>query len=302
MNAVATQQPLARIIPCSEADYHADPCATPSLSKSIAKVLLAESPLHAWTIHPRFGGQVNDVDEGENDTDALKDGKIIHKLLLGKGADVEVIHADNFRTKVAQTQRDEAKAAGRVPMLARKYGDLVEAADTIKGNLHAEFGIDLDDPDGESEVAIEWTEDGVHGPIVCRCRMDRVHFSTGLIFDVKKIFSAHPDVCGKQAVEYGHDIQDAAYRRALEKLRPELAGRTEMLFINVEVKPPFAMYPGPLDGELRDLGQRRWERALFVWEECLRTGRWPAYTNRITPIQGPGWAVTRWQERLEAWG
>lgn len=301
MNAIAKQQPPARIIECTEAEYHKDPCETPSLSKSIAKVLVTESPLHAWAAHPKFGGEANENDEGDDDTDALKDGKIIHKLLLGKGATVEVIHADNFRTKIAQQQRDAAKIEGRVPMLARKYDDLVSAAETIKGNLLTEFGIDLDDPEGESEVAIEWTEDGAHGPVVCRCRMDRVHIKRGLILDVKKIFSAHPDVCGRQAVEYGHDIQDAAYRRALERLRPELAGRTEMIFLNVEVTPPFAMYPGPLDGELRELGRRRWDRAIFLWEECLRTGRWPAYTNRITPIRGAGYAVNRWMEQSESW-
>lgn len=305
MNAVVQQQPRARIIECSEPEYHKDPCATPSLSKSIAKVLVTESALHAWNLHPRFGGEANEDDSldsaSDDDTDAKKRGKIIHKLLLGKGASVEVIRADSFRTKAAKRQRDEATAEGRVPMLERKYDDLVGAAETIKGNLHAEFGVDLDDPEGESEVAIEWTEDGVHGPIVCRCRMDRVHINRGLIYDVKTIFSAHPEVCGKQATEHGHDIQDIAYRRALEALKPELAGRTEMIFLNVEIKPPFAMYPGPLDGELREIGRRRWDRALFLWEECLRTGRWPAYTNRITPIRGTGWAVKRWMEQSESW-
>ena len=28
--------------------YHADPCVKPSLSSSIANVLLQQSPLHAW--------------------------------------------------------------------------------------------------------------------------------------------------------------------------------------------------------------------------------------------------------------
>lgn len=302
MNVMLEEKLRARILDVSETEYHADPCATPSLSKSIAKVLLAESPLHAWTLHPRFGGEANEGDDSDaDDTDALKRGKLIHKLLLGKGADVEIVKADSFRKKFARQLRDQAIEAGRVPMLAHKYDDLVSAGETIKANLHTEFGIDLGDPEGESEVAIEWIEDGAHGPIICRCRMDRVHLNSGLILDVKTIHSAHPDVCGKQAVEYGHDIQDAAYRRALEALRPELAGRTEMLFLNVEVEPPYAMYPGPLDGELRELGRRRWDRAIFLWEECLRTGRWPAYTNRITPIRGAGYAVNRWMEQSESW-
>lgn len=37
----------ARRIDVTEAEYHADPCETPSLSSSLAKVLLAKSPLEA---------------------------------------------------------------------------------------------------------------------------------------------------------------------------------------------------------------------------------------------------------------
>ena len=34
--------------------YHADPCVTASLSSSIAKILIEQSPMHAWMAHPRL--------------------------------------------------------------------------------------------------------------------------------------------------------------------------------------------------------------------------------------------------------
>ena len=34
--------------------YHADPCPGPSLSSSVAKLMLDRSPLHAWHAHPRL--------------------------------------------------------------------------------------------------------------------------------------------------------------------------------------------------------------------------------------------------------
>lgn len=40
-----------------ESTYHADPCAAPSLSSSIAKVLLFKSPLHARYCHPKLNPQ-----------------------------------------------------------------------------------------------------------------------------------------------------------------------------------------------------------------------------------------------------
>lgn len=305
MNAAAEIRPMARILDVSEEEYFRDPCSVPSLSQSIANVLLSKSPLHAWTEHPRLGNAPAEDDEEpeqRKETAATQRGKIVHKLLLGKGAKVAIISGfDNWKKKAAQKLRDAAKAAGQVPVLERVYEEYQSAAETIKANLATEYGVDLDDPDSESEVAIEWTEEGVRGPVTCRGRMDKVNRKRGLILDVKTIHSAHPDVCGKHAVDFGHDIQECAYNSALSKLHPELAGRIEMLFLNVEVKPPFAIYPGPLDGELRMLGEQRWHRAVFVWEECLRTNRWPAYANRITPIRAPGWAVTRWMERAQDW-
>ncbi|MBK8009562.1 MAG: hypothetical protein IPK23_14905 [Rhizobiales bacterium] len=35
-------------------DYFADPCPAPSLNQSLAKVLLDQSPLHAFYEHPRL--------------------------------------------------------------------------------------------------------------------------------------------------------------------------------------------------------------------------------------------------------
>jgi hypothetical protein len=45
----------ARFLDVSTAEYHADPCAQPSLSASIARELIHKSPLHAWQVHPKLG-------------------------------------------------------------------------------------------------------------------------------------------------------------------------------------------------------------------------------------------------------
>ena len=38
-------------------DYHADPCAVPSLNNSVAKHLVFKSPAHAHAAHPRLGNE-----------------------------------------------------------------------------------------------------------------------------------------------------------------------------------------------------------------------------------------------------
>lgn len=299
--AVETDRPFARIIECSEDDYHADPCEVPSLNQSIANVLLDQSPLHAWTAHPKLGGVANEgAEDGEEDTDATRGGKIVHKLLLGRGCDIEVINVDAYRSTAAKAARDAAIAAGRVPIKVKAYDELVAAAETIKGNLALE-GIDLEDPDGQSEVAIEWQEQGEHGLVTCRCRMDRVHLNRGVIWDLKKIVSADGKTCGRHVASYGYATQHESNTRALAALRPEFAGRVDMLFIFVEVTAPYAVRITRPSGEMREIGRQRWEKALLLWEQCLRTGKWPGYGGGIAPLEVPHWYATEMLGNSSNW-
>ena len=48
-------------------------------------------------------------------------GHVAHKFVLGVGSDIEVVHADDWRTKAARDKRDEAHAAGKTPILNADY-------------------------------------------------------------------------------------------------------------------------------------------------------------------------------------
>lgn len=284
--------PTARIIECTEEQYFADPCEVPSLSQSIAKLLLAKSPLHGWSAHPRLGrapaeDDVSD-DEIEDTSTALNDGKLLHKLMLGKGVDVVIVHADSFRTKLAREARDEAIAAGKLPYIAAKYEAIAKSAEILRDRC-ARAGYPLQ---GQSEVAIEWTEPGNDGPVVCRCRMDHVFINEGRILDVKKIRDAHPRKAARNFVEYGYDIQHAAYKRALQALRPHLCGRVDFTFLYLELSPPYAVVPAHPDGAFREIGENRWLTAVKVWERCLATNHWPSYSDRVVTLEAPSYVVT----------
>lgn len=273
----------ARILDISTEAYDADPCQVPSLSQSIASVLLKQSPLHAWSCHPKLGGIRS------KPTAATDDGTVLHKLLLGKGASVEVLNFDNYRTKEAQKKRDEAIEAGRVPYLQAKYDALLEAHTKILANLAA-----LDTPisfTGESEVAGTWEEESIGGPVQCRCRLDHVFFDRGVIYDVKKAESAHPKAVGRSMMSYGYHIQDAAYRSFLEHLKPEFAGRVEMVFIFIEIEPPYAVNASVIGGAERNIGAQLWRKAVDLWNYCLKSNRWPGYSNRVGVLQAPPWAL-----------
>lgn len=288
----------ARRLDLTEDDYHADALpewagTVPSLSNSIAKVLLDKSPAHAYARHPRLGGQRKES--------ALFDaGKLAHKLLLGEGPKIHVIDAmtkgtktkaaklvDDYRSDEAQQQRDEARKAGKIPTLAGPYESALKAADIVRGKL-AKLGITLD---GESEVMVTWQE-RQHDPVRCRGMLDHVIIRDGraMIWDLKTTKDASPRACSNSIVRYGYDTQRAAYTRALSALYPGLrAADIGFGFIFAETEPPYAVTCGRLDEILRERGEERWIQAVDLWADCLRFNQWPEYATSVVEFAAPHW-------------
>lgn len=288
MSAAVSQKFENRFVQLTSDEYFADPCATPSLSSSIAHVLDTESPLHAWSRHPRLGGVKRAP------TKSMDNGSLSHALLLGAGKEFEVIDAADYRTNAAKAARDAAREAGKLPVLA----DDLKVAEATAGELRkrfADLGIVLD---GDRELTAIWTETASNGATVqCRGMMD--HLKLPRIYDIKSIRSANPTICRKHVESYGYATQHAAYVSAVERIKPELAGRIEFIFVFYELEPPFAVTPVRLSGVFRQLGDRAWKRSVDRWEACLRTNTWPAYADEIIDLEPSGWALSKDMERDE---
>ncbi len=290
----------ARILTISEADYFADRVIeVPTLSQSIAKLIVDKSPLHAWASHPRLG---NCADRG--DTKAMDDGTLMHHMLLGTGEDaVVLVHADNYRTKDAQIARDAAIADGKLPVLAHLHAALKAGVGMMRDRM-ADAGVDLDLFDAaQAEAGILWYE----GDVACRGRMDKLYVPNAadvasgamsprsVIFDVKKSRSAHPLACARHMLAYGYDIQRAAYTSAVEQLTGA-PGEVDFQFIFIEDKAPYAVTVGRPDGIMRELGTRKWTQAVATWKSCLASGKWPGYATAPVNLEAPAWAIGQQME------
>jgi hypothetical protein len=262
-------------------EYH----QLPGFSASIAKTLIERSPLHAWTQHPSFGAK------GKKPTKEMDMGTVIHRLVLGKGKSFVVVNCDDWRTSKAKDARDEARAAGLVPVLAKDYDRACEAAKRIVFELKRR-GIELN---GASEVAIGWTE---LEDLDCRCMLDHVWLDTGAILDLKITGNAAPGAVERNAENMGYALQAAAYKRAVEQIKPELVGRTRFLFAFCEPEDPFAVNVCEPDGMFREIGELRWNRACREWDGCLKTNHWPAYGAGVNTISAPQWALAREEYQL----
>lgn len=264
-----------------ESDYHADPCDTPSLSSHCAATLLGKSPLHAWRSHPRLGAAPRE------EKDEFDRGTLLHGLLLGTGRELTIVDAKDWRTKAAQEQRDAARAAGLLPVLARQHDEAQQAAEAIGARLSSEL-VRLC---GASEVTATWLANGI---AYSRARMDHLILDEmppagATIYDLKFGDSAHPKACAARIARFGEDIQAAAYIDAIETIRPECAGRVSFVWLFCEWDPPYAVGVYSPSSSMLDMGRKRWRRACQLWAECVERDHWPGYpAGELSPTE---WAL-----------
>lgn len=271
------------------AQYHADPCAQPSLSASIAQILLRESPRKAWFSHPRLNPNFRAEAESKFDL-----GTAAHAVMLENDAsNIVVVQADDWRTKAAKEQRDAARAAGKTALLAKHYDAVRDMADTalafiagseISGFWYAE--------DAKSELTAIWQEGGIW----LRCRFDRFTFARRFIGDYKSTTDASPEVFSRQITRMGYHIQDAFYRRgarALGVVDPHFC------FVAQSCEEPYECSLHACDPALQQIADAEVERAIELWRECVKANDWPSYGGRIHWAMPTTYMITEHEMRLQ---
>jgi hypothetical protein len=281
------------------ADYHADQNKDmPTLSSSIANILLNRSPLHAWTAHPRLNPNWQPDDDSKYDV-----GTVAHSMLLEGTASVDVCDFADWRTKDAREARDASRANGRTPLLAHQFEEVLGMCNAVADQLKA-FDIDpVPLTGGKPEQTMVW-QDAPTGAW-CRARIDWLHDDLSAIDDLKTTTrSAHPEAFAKNLYSYGCDVQAAFYLRGLKALHVDADRNTyldgvDWRWIVVETSPPYGLsvvQPGPAVLELADA---KVDAALKLWAECLERDIWPGYPTRVATAELPAWEEARWLEREE---
>ena len=283
----------AHLLNVPAAVYHADPCETPSLSYSTAATLINESPRAAHYYHPRLGGHQKES------TGDMKLGSLADAILLGGANQIRELPFDDWRTRASKEARAETVAAGEMPVLGKDLAHALELVKQITTLLHEDFGITLD---GQHQVQLEWTEeahsdDGTPNPVICRGMLDHWLEDRATIIDIKRTTVKQLKRLHANAVDFGYDIQGAAYTSAVEHWKPDLAGRVQFIDLHCIVGPPVDVVPVSYCHSLADLGAMRWARAVDTWAECLRDDYWPGVARgKIVPGEAPVYALQREHE------
>lgn len=271
-------------------DYHLDPCVEPSLNFSIAKLLVLETPRHAWMAHTRLNDRYARVDK-----EAFDIGTAAHSVLLEGIDNVEVIDAPDWRTKVAKEARAYARASGKTPLLATKHAAVLAMVHAARSQL-AEFhdGSERMFSDGQPERTLLWRDDETW----CRARLDYVRtvVDSGRleIDDYKTAESANPDTWTRGLFTFGYDLQQAWYVHGLKQLTGESA---TFRFAVQETAPPYALSVIALGPDAETLAIKKRLYALEVWRKCLEENHWPGYPTRTCFASLPAWQEAAWLEK-----
>ena len=259
-----------------EQEYHAHP----ALSCSSAKKLLPPScpAIFKWErSNPPAAKDVFDF------------GSAAHKLVLGVGADLLEVEADDWRTNAAKAARDEARERGAIPLLSKDMRVVEAMAAAL--HTHPIAKALLNRQSGRPEASLFWTDDETG--VALRGRLDFLPDSEArdrlIVSDYKTCSSAHPDKFARSAADYGYHMQAAWYLDGVSALN--LADDAAFLFIAQEKTPPYLVSVIELDADALAMGRARARQAIDIYAACVDADSWPGYTSDVALVSLPRWAA-----------
>ena len=280
------------------AAYFADPCPEPSFTQSLAKILIEQSPLHAYQAYPRLNVPTADEDDVEKYDKAKAIGNAAHALMLGRGKSLAVEDFPDFRTKEAKAFKANALETGREPILQKHYEIALQMVARAQGQLQRIEGCaHVGDPiQGDAEVVIANCEDGLW----LRSMIDWITPDLREVIDYKTSGqSASPYATGRLMASAGWHVQAAMHERILDGIDAEGAGRRRFLYIAQEQYEPFALTVNQIGEAALTFGRKQLAYAIDIWRDCMERDRWPAYPPRIIIPELPGWHGNNWLAREE---
>jgi hypothetical protein len=254
-----------------------------AFSAGLAFDILNSSPYHA-----KYERDNPSAPSKESDL-----GVYAHAMLLEGGIDcLQVIDAEDYRTKLARELRDAARAEGKLPILAIKLPEvklMVKAAHEYLAS--SELAGILDS--GKPEQTLVWKQDG----LLCKARPDWLNQERTVLMHYKTTAgSAEPGAWQRtQLVGMGYDLAAVLYERGAETELPGTAWQS--VFLVQEQKPPYACSLTALTPQMAQIANAKLARAMATWAECLKNGRFPAYPTAIQYAEPKAWQLYEAEEK-----
>lgn len=264
----------------SDAAYH----SRPELSSTEARLLLQSPAKYRWR---------KDNPPLIDDSPKFDIGKAVHAKVLGQGAEVVIVEAEDWRSKAARDARQEARDAGKAPLLTREFEAVNAMAESVLA--HPTARALLAQP-GDTEVSVFADVDSV--PV--RARFDFLPDATDkrtVAVDLKTCMDASKRGFESSVAKYEYAVQRAWYVDAYETVTGQTD--TEMIFCAVEKLPPYLVAVYQLPATWAERGHEMSIRARKTWAECTDAGDWPGYPEAVQVLDEPMWHVYATEDTQE---
>lgn len=276
-------------IPAEE--YLADPVKGGSFSASGVKTILRAPKLY---LHEKSNPRTSD---------AFDLGTATHTKVLGVGLPTEIVMktgkdktltpAEDYATVSARQHRDEIRAAGKVPMLAKDAERVDAMAEAVLAHPIARAVLEQPGKTEQTAVAQD-PESGVWLRSLIDFLPDRTEGRT-VLADLKTAASAWRPDFERSAASYGYDVQAVFYQHVVRLARGDQD--TAFLFLVVEKEPPHLVSVIELVGEFAETGAIRMRAGIERFKACTETGEWPGYPLDVQYAEPPRYHVTQTEEQ-----
>ncbi len=189
-------------------------------------------------------------------------------------------NSESSLERIAFWERWDADNAGRTILTADDYERVQRMGDSVRAHPVA-AGLLVG---GQREITLRW-EDEATG-LRCQARPD-LYLPGEFVMDVKTCRDASEEGFARAVHNYLYDLGEAHY---LEGIRANGDSIRYFIFLAIESTAPFVCQPCVIDAKAEQRGYTLRTRAMNRQAECLKSGRWPGYSERLLEIHLPAFA------------
>lgn len=252
----------------TNAEYHND---SSRISKS-GLDLISKTPAHYWSRHldPNRPPRPTTV------KDFFADGTAAHAIICEPEVfNKTYVVRPGSRMNAAELAAFSAAAGDRTVIDLDTYRMITGMRDSVFSHPIAAELL----RSGRPEQTIYWT-DPMTGA-ACKCRPDW-ESDMGFLVDIKTTNDVSPGAFARSSAKYRYYVQDAFYTDGFQTATGrKLSG---FVLIAVEKEPPYQVAIYTHDPEDIALGRKHYIENLETYVECLRTGHWPSYKDRMAKV------------------
>ena len=224
--------------------------------------------------------------------------------ILGRAIHVAVLEPDTFLARYAQCPDVDLRTKfgkdlyaatvtanpGRIILRHEEWARCMGTRDAVNRNT---FAMAMLHGAGEFELSMAWDD-----VVRCKGRLDRISFKIagGTIVDLKSTRDARREAFERAIFNYRYFGQSAHYLNGAQA--NHLAVR-HYTIIACESEPPFGVGVYRMQPEVITMGEKENEQLLRQFEQCERSGNWPAYEDGVNDIGIPEWGWRQLEERIE---